>query len=126
MDGHAMVFRAWFALQQGRPLTIRETGEDVRGVYSFTSTFFRIMSQYQPSHVAIAFDPPGPTFRHDYYPQYKGTRPPAPPEVKTNVERAKQVMRSFGIPVLEAGGYEADDVIGTIAVSYTHLRAHET
>ena len=59
MDGHAMVFRAWFALRQAQPLTIRETGEDVRGVYSFTTTFFKTLADHRPTHVAIAFDPPG-------------------------------------------------------------------
>ncbi len=115
MDGHAMVFRAWFALRQAQPLTIRETGEDVRGVYSFTTTFFKTLADHAPSHVAIAFDPPGRTFRDDLYPEYKATRPPIPPELTRNVERVKQVMGAFGVPILESPGYEADDVLGTIA-----------
>ena len=115
MDGHAMVFRAWFALRQAQPLTIRETGEDVRGVYSFTTTFFKTLADQKPSHVAIAFDPPGRTFRDDLYPEYKATRPPIPPELTRNVERVKQVMGAFGVPILESPGYEADDVLGAIA-----------
>lgn len=115
MDGHAMVFRAWFALQKMRPLTIRSTGEDVRGVYSFTTTFFRMLTERKPTHVAIAFDLPGPTFRHDQFPEYKGTRPETPPELIQNVERVKQVMRVLRIPVLEVPRYEADDVLGAIS-----------
>ncbi len=115
MDGHAMVFRAWFALRQAQPLTIRETGEDVRGVYSFTTTFFKTLADHKPTHVAIAFDPPGPTFRHEEYADYKGTRPDIPPELTRNVERVKQVMSAFQVPILESPGYEADDVLGTIA-----------
>ena len=115
MDGHAMVFRAWFALRQAQPLTIRETGEDVRGVYSFTTTFFKTLADHRPTHVAIAFDPPGPTFRHEEYADYKGTRPDIPPELTRNVERVKQVMSAFQVPVLESPGYEADDILGTIA-----------
>lgn len=115
MDGHAMVFRAWFALRQAQPLTIRETGEDVRGVYSFTTTFFKTLADHKPTHVAIAFDPPGPTFRHEEYADYKGTRPDIPPELTRNVERVKQVMGAFSVPILESPGYEADDVLGTIA-----------
>ena len=115
MDGHAMVFRAWFALRQAQPLTIRATGEDVRGAYSFTTTFFKTLADHKPTHVAIAFDPPGRTFRDDLYPEYKATRPPIPPELTRNVERVKQVMNAFRVPVLESPGYEADDVLGTIA-----------
>ena len=115
MDGHAMVFRAWFALRQAQPLTIRATGEDVRGAYSFTTTFFKTLTDHRPTHVAIAFDPPGRTFRDELYPEYKATRPPIPPELTRNVERVKQVMNAFCVPVLESPGYEADDVLGTVA-----------
>ena len=115
MDGHAMVFRAWFGLQQSRPLTIRATGEDVRGVYSFTTTFFKTLADYQPTHVVIAFDPPGPTFRHEQYSEYKANRPETPRELVQNVRRVKQVMTAFHVPILETPGYEADDVLGTVA-----------
>ncbi len=115
MDGHAMVYRAWFALQQARPLTIRATGEDVRGVYSFTTTFFKTLADHNPTHAAIAFDPPGPTFRHEEFEEYKATRPPMPPELIRNVERVKQVMRAFRVPIIETPGYEADDALGAIA-----------
>ena len=119
MDGHAMVFRAWFALQQARPMTVRKTGEDVRGVYSFTSTFFKTMADRDPTHVAIVFDPPGPTFRHEQFVAYKANRPDAPKELHQNLERVKQVMRAFGVPIYELAGYEADDVLGTIAAYAT-------
>ena len=115
MDGHAMVFRAWFALRQAQPLTIRATGEDVRGVYSFTTTFFKTLADHRPTHTAIAFDTPEPTFRDEMYPDYKATRPPVPPELTRNVDRVKQVMRAFHVPILESPGYEADDVLGTVA-----------
>lgn len=115
MDGHAMVFRAWFALQSAQPFTVRSTGEDVSGVYSFTTTFFKTLADQRPTHVAIAFDTPERTFRDELYPEYKATRPPIPPELNRNVERVKQVMNAFRVPVLESPGYEADDVLGTIA-----------
>ena len=115
MDGHAMVFRAWFALQSAQPFTIRSTGEDVSGVYSFTTTFFKTLTDHRPTHVAIAFDTPERTFREEMYAEYKATRPPIPPELNRNVERVKQVMSAFRVPVLESPGYEADDVLGTIA-----------
>ena len=115
MDGHAMVYRAWFALQQTRPFTIRATGEDVRGVYSFTTTFFKTLADHKPTHAAIAFDPPGPTFRHEQYADYKATRPAIPRELVRNIDRVKQVMSAFRVPILESPGYEADDVLGTVA-----------
>jgi DNA polymerase-1 len=115
MDGHAMLYRAWFALQSARPMTVRKTGEDVRGVYSFTTSFFKAVAALKPTHIAIAFDPPGPTFRHEEYSEYKANRPETPRELHQNVERAKQVMRAFDIPIYEVPGYEADDVLGTIA-----------
>ena len=119
MDGHAMVYRAWFALQQARPMTVRQTGEDVRGVYSFTTTFFKTLVDRKPTHVAIVFDPPGPTFRHEQYAEYKANRPPAPRELIQNLGRVKQVMEAFDVPIYELPGYEADDVLGTIAKQNT-------
>ncbi len=115
MDGHAMVYRAWFAMADAQPLTIRSTGEDVRGVYTFTNTFFKMLADLRPTHVAIVFDPPGPTFRHEAYAEYKATRAPTPPALSQNVVRVKQVMTAFGVPVLETPGYEADDVLGAVA-----------
>jgi DNA polymerase-1 len=115
MDGHAMVYRAWFALKDARPMTVRQTGEDVRGVYSFTTTFFKALADLKPTHVAIVFDPPGPTFRHEQYAEYKADRPPMPNELRQNLERVKQVMRAFDVPLYEVPGYEADDLLGTIA-----------
>ncbi|MDA1036195.1 MAG: DNA polymerase I, partial [Chloroflexi bacterium] len=115
MDGHAMLYRAFFALQSARPMTVRKTGEDVRGVYSFMTTFFKVINDLKPTHIAITFDPPGPTFRHDQYAEYKANRPKMPDELAQNIDRAKQVMRAFDVPIYEVPGYEADDVLGTIA-----------
>lgn len=115
MDGHAMLYRAFFALQSARPMTVRKTGEDVRGVYSFTTTFFKILNDLKPTHVAMTFDPPGPTFRHEQFADYKANRPKMPDELAQNIDRAKQVMRAFDVPIYEIPGYEADDVLGTIA-----------
>ena len=117
LDGHAMVFRAFFGLQQ--PMTIRSTGEDVRGVYGFTNTLFKAIADYQPTHMAIAFDPPGPTFRHEEYAEYKAQRPEAPPELHQQVDRVKQVVSAMHMPIYEVPGYEGDDVLGTIAREVT-------
>ena len=112
LDGHAMVYRAFYAIQT--PMTVRTTGEEVRGVYGFLNTFLRNLSDLDPTHCAIAFDLSGPTFRHDEYDEYKAQRPPMPPELRQQVERVREIMRAFRIPVLEREGYEADDVLGTL------------
>ena len=114
LDGHAMVFRAFFALKD-RPMTVKHTGERVEAVYSFASTLFKTIGDLQPTHLAIAFDPPGPTFRHEHFEEYKAHRPEAPPELHAQVERVKQLMGALHVPIYELPGYEADDVIGTIA-----------
>ena len=112
LDGHAMVYRAFYAIQT--PMTVRTTGEDVRGVYGFLNTFLRNLSDLNPTHCAIAFDLPGPTFRHDEYDEYKAQRPPMPPELRSQVERVREIMGALRIPVFEREGYEADDVLGTL------------
>ena len=112
LDGHAMVYRAFYAIQN--PMTVRTTGEEVRGVYGFLNTFLRNLSDLDPTHCAIAFDLSGPTFRHAEYDEYKAQRPPMPPELRQQVERVREIMRAFRIPVFEQEGYEADDVLGTL------------
>ncbi len=115
LDGHAMVFRAFFALSREHPMTVKRTGERVEAVYSFTSTLFKAINDLQPTHLAIAFDPPGGTFRHDDYAEYKANRPPTPDEFHHQLDRVKQVVKAMGMPIYEVPGYEADDVLGSIA-----------
>ncbi|MCE2469523.1 MAG: DNA polymerase I [Dehalococcoidia bacterium] len=114
LDGHAMAFRAFFAMEK-TPMTTRSMGERVEAVHSFAGTLFRAIGDLRPTHVAIAFDPPGPTFRDELYADYKAHRPPTPEELNKQVERVKQLMRALDVPIYETPGYEADDVIGTIA-----------
>ena len=113
MDGHAMVHRAWHAIEQ--PLNVGATGEEVRAVYGFMNTFLRALGDWNPTHCAMTFDPPGPTFRHKELKQYKAQRPPTPPELRSQFGRMRQVMEAFGIPVYEMEGYEADDALGTLS-----------
>ena len=112
MDGHAMVYRAWHAIQQ--PLNLRTTGEDVRAVYGFLNSFLRTIADFNPTHCIIAFDTPGPTFRHDHYTEYKAHRPPMPEELRSQFTHIRTMMNAFEIPIFEEDKYEADDVIGTI------------
>ena len=112
MDGHAIVHRAWAAIRQ--PLTIRTTGEEVQGVYGFMNAFLKALSDWHPTHCAIALDPPGPTFRHVQYKEYKAQRPEMPPSLSAQFPRVRQLMEALGVPMHEVEGYEADDALGTL------------
>ena len=114
LDGHALVHRSFRAISVRQNLTVSKTGEDVTGVYGFSNTFLRAIQEWSPTHCAIAFDLPAPTFRHLQYPDYKAHRPETPPELRPQFDRARELMRAFNVPVFEVEGYEADDVIGTL------------
>ena len=114
MDGHAMVHRSWHAISVRQHLSVSKTGEDITAVFGFVNTFLKALEEWTPTHCAIAFDLPGPTFRHLRYEDYKAQRPDAPPELYPQLDRVRQLMRAFGVPIFEVEGYEADDVIGTI------------
>ena len=115
IDGHAMVHRSFRAISVNRSLTVSGTGEDVTGVYGFASVFIRALNEWQPTHVAVAFDTPTPTFRHERFPEYKAQRPPTPPELRPQFDRVKELMATFAVPVYELPGWEADDIIGTLS-----------
>ncbi len=113
IDGHALVHRSFHAIQQ--PLTISTTGEDVRAVYGFANAFLRSISELNPSHVAITFDLPAPTFRHKMFDEYKAHRPPTPPELRGQFDVVRKLMRAFEVPIYELEGFEADDLLGTLS-----------
>ncbi len=115
MDGHAMVHRAFRAISMQRHLSVSATGEDTTGVYGFTNVFLRALQEWQPTHCGIAFDTRAPTFRHQRFEGYKAQREATPEELRHQFGRVKQLMTAFGVPVFELDGYEADDLIGTIA-----------
>ncbi len=115
IDGHAMVHRSFRAISVSRSLTVSSSGEDVTGVYGFASVFLRALNEWQPTHVAVAFDTPTPTFRHERFAEYKAQRPPSPPELRPQFDRVKELMAAFAVPVYELPGWEADDIIGTLS-----------
>ena len=102
MDGHALVHRAWHAIRE--PLTVSATGEDVRGVYGFVNSFIRNLQDWEPTHCAIAFDLPAPTFRHLRFKDYKAHRPPTPPELRSQFERIRQLIEAFANSCLPVRG----------------------
>ena len=114
MDGHAMVHRAFRGIAAGQNLVTRH-GEDTTAVYGFSNTFLRAIQDLEPTHCVIAFDTPQPTFRHEMFAEYKAQRPPTPPELRKQFDRVKQLMAAFNVPRLEAPGFEADDILGTLA-----------
>ena len=115
MDGHAMVHRSFRAISTQRHLTVNATGEDVTGVFGFTNVFLRALQEWNPAYCAIAFDTSAPTFRHKQFEAYKAQREATPEELRPQFGRVKQLMESFGVPVYELEGWEADDVIGTLS-----------
>jgi DNA polymerase-1 len=115
IDGHALAYRTFFALTRGNTgsFTTR-SGEPTAGIYGFTSVLLRILEQENPDYLAVAFDT-GRTFRDDIFPDYKGTREKMPDELRSQIERIRQLVDAFNIPRLEMEGYEADDVLGSVA-----------
>ncbi len=113
IDGMAIVYRAYFGLI--RNPRINSKGENVSAVFGFVNTLLDIMHTYEPTHIAVAFDTHGPTFRHEEYPEYKATRDETPEGIRTAVPHIRNLLQAFNIPVLEYPGFEADDVIGTLA-----------
>ena len=113
IDGHALVFKMYYAFL-GRPM-INTKGTDTSILFGFTKYLLELIEREKPSHLAVSFDPPGGTFRNQLYPEYKGTRPPTPQLVIDALEPLTKIVQSLGIPVLMLPGFEADDVIGSMA-----------
>lgn len=113
LDAYALIFRAYYALI--RSPRINSKGRNTSAVYGFVNTLEDILKKEQPDYVGIAFDPSGPTFRHEAYPAYKAQREATPEDIRWAVPVIKDIIRAYGIPILEVAGYEADDVIGTLA-----------
>lgn len=111
VDGNSILNRAFYALP---PLTNSE-GKHTNGVYGFLTMLFKTLEEEQPEYLTVAFDLPAPTFRHKIYAAYKGTRKPMPQELREQVPLIKEVLQAMGILIVEKEGYEADDILGTLA-----------
>ena len=111
-DGNALIHRAFHALP---PLAVTKTGEATGAVYGFANMVFKVLAEFKPTHYAIAFDYPAPTFRHREFAPYKAQRPPTPEELKSQFHRVRQLVDAFNIPSFEMDGYEADDILGTLS-----------
>lgn len=113
LDGMALVYRAHFALIRNPILT--SGGMNTSAVHGFTNTLLYLMKQREPTHLAVVFDTSAPTVRHQRYPEYKAHRDAMPEELSAAIPVVKQLIKAFNIPVIELDGYEADDIIGTLA-----------
>ena len=111
IDGHSIMSRAFY----GIPELTNSQGLHTNAVYGFLNILLKVLDQEQADHMAVAFDVHEPTFRHKMFDAYKGTRKPMPPELHEQIPLMQEVLRSMHIPLLMKGGYEADDLLGTIA-----------
>ena len=113
VDGHSMVFRAWFALSRGGGLT-NSAGEQTHGAYGFLRNLIATIREYSPTHIAVTFDTRAPTFRDALFDEYKAQRPPIDPELHAQIPMVERVLEAMKVPVFAIDGFEADDVVGTI------------
>ncbi|WP_083932718.1 DNA polymerase I [Nocardiopsis halophila] len=113
VDGHSMAFRAFFALPVEKFGTT--TGQSTNAVYGFTSMLIKLLREEEPTHIAVAWDVSGPTFRHEAYGDYKDGRADTPPEFPSQVELVQELLRLLGMTSVSVQGFEADDVIATLA-----------
>lgn len=115
LDGHSLAYRAFFALPVENFSTT--TGQPTNAVYGFTAMLINVLRDEQPTHVAVAFDLSAPTFRHEQYAEYKATRSETPTDFRGQVSLIREVLDALSIPVVTAEGYEADDVLATLATA---------
>jgi len=113
IDAYAMIFRAYYAFI--RAPRMNSKGENTSAIFGFCVTLEDLLKKINPTHVGVAFDPAGGTFRHEAYEQYKAQRPETPEDIRKAVPVIKKLLEAMNIPVLEVPGFEADDVIGTLS-----------
>lgn len=119
LDAYALIFRAYYAMIRMPRITSR--GMNTSAIYGFVNTLDEVLRKEQPDYIGVAFDPKGGTFRHERYPQYKAQRETTPEDIRLAVPYIKQILEAYRIPVLEVPGFEADDVIGTLATKASKI-----
>jgi len=115
IDGSSYIYRAYHAI---RGLSTRD-GFPTNAVFGFSNMLLKVLRDHAPTYIAMVMDAPGPTFRHEAYPQYKANRPPMPEDLAVQLPRVDEVVQAFRIPVLRIGGVEADDIIATLVKRYS-------
>ena len=113
LDAYALIYRSYYAFINNPRITT--TGINTSATFGFCNFLLELLELEKPTHIAVVFDPDGPTFRHEMYPAYKAQRPPMPEELRKSIPYIKQIITGLGILCIDAPGYEADDLIGTLA-----------
>ncbi|MDR0891452.1 MAG: DNA polymerase I [Mediterranea sp.] len=113
LDAYALIYRAYYAFIKSP--RINSKGFNTSAILGFVNTLEEVLKKENPTHIGVAFDPSGPTFRHEAFQQYKAQRQETPETIRLSVPIIKDIIRAYRIPILEVAGYEADDVIGTLA-----------
>ena len=113
LDAYALIYRAYYAFIKNP--RINSKGFNTSAILGFVNTLEEVLKKENPTHIGVAFDPAGPTFRHEAFEQYKAQREETPEAIRLSVPIIKEIIRAYRIPILEVPGYEADDVIGTLA-----------
>lgn len=113
LDAYALIYRAYYGLIKNP--RINSKGVNTSAIFGFVNTLEEVLRKENPTHIAVGFDPAGPTFRHEAFEQYKAQREETPEVIRQSVPVIKEIIRAYNIPLIEVTGYEADDVIGTLA-----------
>lgn len=114
LDAYALIYRAYYALIRSPRITSK--GFNTSAVFGFCNTLEDILRKENPTHIAVCFDPKGGhTFRHEIYPEYKAQRDAQPEDITLSIPYIKDIIAAYRIPIVEMPGYEADDIIGTLA-----------
>ena len=114
LDAYALIYRAYYAFINNPRMNSK--GQNTSAIFGFLNTLEDLLRRENPSHIAVGFDPPGPTFRHEAFEKYKAQRPKTPEVITWSVPWIKKIIEAFHIPIVEVNGFEADDVIGTMSV----------
>ena len=113
IDAYALIYRSYYAFIKNP--RINSKGQNTSAIIGFLNTLHEVLTKENPTHLGVAFDPDGPTFRHEAYEAYKAQREACPEDIKASVPIIKRLLHAYHIPILEVSGYEADDVIVTLA-----------
>lgn len=113
LDAMALIYRAYYSMIRSPIITTK--GKTTNAQYGFTSTLFNLIEKEKPTHIAVAFDTQAPTERHILYEQYKAQREAMPEDIAGAIPDIKKIIKGFNVPIIELDGYEADDIIGTLA-----------
>ena len=114
LDAYALIYRSYYAFIKNP--RINSKGQNTSAIMGFCNTLNEVLEKEKPTHIGVAFDPHGPTFRNETYPAYKAQREETPEDIRMSVPIIKDILRAYRIPILQVDGYEADDVIGTLAL----------